>query len=95
MEITNTVNTVNSFLTGIISDTVGRGPGCSTSRGKTVFQMDMSHTYQQILRDDDLKKHLTVNTHRGLYTYNRLPFGVASAPAIFQRTMEGLLRGIL
>ena len=30
----------------------------------------------------------------GLYRYNRLPFGVTSAPAIFQRTMETLLRGI-
>lgn len=26
--------------------------------------------------------------------YNRLPFGVASAPAIFQHTMESLLKGI-
>lgn len=54
----------------------------------------MSHAYQQILMDDDSKKYLTVNTHRGLFKYNRLPFGVASAPAIFQRTMEGLLKGI-
>ena len=26
--------------------------------------------------------------------YNSLPYGVASAPGIFQRTMEGLLQGI-
>ena len=34
---------------------------------------------------------LTVNTHMGLYRYLRLPFGVLSAPAIFQRTIETLL----
>ncbi|XP_033993597.1 uncharacterized protein K02A2.6-like [Trematomus bernacchii] len=62
--------------------------------GKQFTKLDMSHAYQQILMDDESKKYLTVNTHRGLFTYNRLPFGVASAPAIFQRTMEGLLRGI-
>ena len=33
-------------------------------------------------------------THKGLFQYNRLPFGVASAPAIFQRTMETLLRDL-
>ena len=30
----------------------------------------------------------------GLYHFNRLPFGVASAPAIFRRTMETLLHGL-
>ena len=44
--------------------------------------------------DDESKELLTISTHRGLYRYNRLTFGVASAPAIFQRSMESLLRGI-
>ena len=35
-----------------------------------------------------------INTHKGLFQYNRLPFGVSSAPAIFQRVMESLLQGI-
>ena len=35
-----------------------------------------------------------INTHKGLYRYTRLPFGVASAPGIFQKTMERLLHGI-
>ena len=30
----------------------------------------------------------------GLYHFNHLPFGVASAPAIFQHTMEMLLLGL-
>ncbi|XP_026054203.1 uncharacterized protein K02A2.6-like [Carassius auratus] len=62
--------------------------------GKQFTKLDMSHAYQQIIMDESSKKYLTVNTQKGLFTYNRLPFGVASAPAIFQRTMEGLLQGI-
>ena len=37
---------------------------------------------------------MTVNTHKGLFQYTRLPFGVASAPAVFKRTMENLLKGL-
>ena len=33
----------------------------------------------------------TINTHRGLFQYTRLQFGVAAKPAIFERTMESLL----
>lgn len=62
--------------------------------GKQFKKLDMSHAYQQIQMDDQSKKYLTVNTHRGMFTYNRLPFGVSSAPAIFQRTIEGVLQGI-
>ncbi len=35
-----------------------------------------------------------INTHKGLFQFNRLPYGVASAPGIFQRTMETLLQNI-
>lgn len=34
------------------------------------------------------------NTHHGLYQYQRLPFGVASVPAIFQKLMEQVLQGL-
>ena len=36
-------------------------------------------------------KHLTINTHCGLYHHIRLPFGLASALAIFQCTIKTLL----
>lgn len=35
-----------------------------------------------------------MNTHKDSFISRVLPFGVSSSPAIFQRTMEGLLQGI-
>ena len=44
--------------------------------------------------EEQSKEYLTVNTQRGLYQYQRLPYGVASAPAIWQRAMDKVLQGI-
>ena len=44
--------------------------------------------------EEESKKLLTINTSQGLFQYNRLVFGVASAPAIWQRTIEQVLGGI-
>ena len=44
--------------------------------------------------DDDSKEIVTINTHKGLLSNQSLPFGVSSAPGIFQRTMETILAGI-
>ena len=37
---------------------------------------------------------MCANTHKGLYRYTRLLFGVASSPGIFQKSMEHLLHSI-
>ena len=37
---------------------------------------------------------MAINTHKGLFQYNCLPFGVVSAPAICQRTMDSILQGL-
>ena len=61
--------------------------------GGTVFStLDLSHVYNQLLSDEKAQELTTINTHKALYQYTRLPFGVASAPAIFQQTMETLLK---
>ena len=57
-------------------------------------KIDLSQAYQQLLLDKESQQYLTVNTHQGLYRYKRLTFGVASAPAIFQRVMDSMLQGI-
>ena len=62
--------------------------------GQSFTKLDMSQAYQQLLLHEDSKKYVVINTHRGLFSYNHLPFGISSAPGIFQRTMEGLLRGM-
>ena len=64
------------------------------SGGKYFSKLDMSQAYLQLPLDEESKELVTVNTPKGLYRYNRLPFGVSSAPSIFQRTMENLLQGI-
>lgn len=63
----------------------------SLLRGKTFTTLDLAHAYQQVPLAEDSRKYTTINTHKGLFRYNRFPFGVASTPGIFQRTMESLL----
>ena len=61
---------------------------------KFTLKLDLSQAYQQLELDEDSSQYVTVNTHRGLYHFTRLPFGVASAPALFQQLMDTMLQGI-
>ncbi|XP_003366225.1 conserved hypothetical protein [Trichinella spiralis] len=61
--------------------------------GKTFSKLDLSEAYLQVELDEESKRILVINTHKGLYHYNRLPFGVASAPTIFQKVMDTMLAG--
>ena len=66
----------------------------SLTGGQKFSKLDLSQAYNQIVLDEESRKYVVINTHKGLYRFNRLPFGVASAPGIFQRVMENLLRDI-
>ena len=62
--------------------------------GEKFTKLDLRNAYLQMQLDEQSKQYVTINTHRGLYTYNRLPFGLNSAPAIFQRVMDNLIKNI-
>ena len=57
-------------------------------------KIDLSQAYQQIPLDETSKSYAIINTHKGLFRYTRLPYGISSAPGIFQRVIESVLQGI-
>ena len=62
--------------------------------GQSFSKLNMSQAYQQLILDEESRELVVINTHRGPFRFNRLPFVVSSAPGIFQRVMESVLRGI-
>lgn len=66
----------------------------SLAGGKVFTVLDLCRAYHQLEVNVESQEYLTINTHRGLYRYNRLPYGVCSAPAIFQSVMDRVLLGL-
>ncbi|XP_033095838.1 uncharacterized protein K02A2.6-like [Anneissia japonica] len=62
--------------------------------GKQYSKIDMKCAYQQLVLEDEAQEVVTINTHRGLYRYTRLPFGISSSPAIWQRFIEQVIAGL-
>ena len=62
--------------------------------GKKFTKLDLSQAYQQLPLHPDSRKYVVINTHKGLFRYTRLPYGISSAPGIFQKEMDNLLAGI-
>lgn len=62
--------------------------------GKYFAKLDLSQAYNQLEIEPESKKYTTINTHRGLFQYTRLCFGISSAPGIFQRNIENLLQKV-
>ena len=56
--------------------------------------LDLRQAYAQLPLSEAIQKYCVIATHRGLYAFHRLPFGVASAPAIWQKTMDEILQGV-
>lgn len=49
--------------------------------GQHFSKIDLSQAYPQLVLDDT-KKYTVINTHKGLFVYNRLVYGLSSSPGI-------------
>jgi hypothetical protein len=64
----------------------------SAMGGKRFFStLDCLKGYHQLELDEKDRWKSAFITHRGLYQFKRLPFGLKNAPAIYQRFMDQLL----
>ena len=66
---------------------IGGGESATLAKGKIFSKLVLSQVYLQLKLDDASIPFITINTHQGL-------FGVASAPAIFQKMMDIVLQGL-
>ena len=65
----------------------------SLEGGERFTTLDLADAYLLMTLDEEAKQYLVINTHKGLHQYHHLPFGVSSAPALFQRAMDSILQG--
>ncbi|XP_015772069.1 PREDICTED: uncharacterized protein K02A2.6-like [Acropora digitifera] len=61
---------------------------------KKFTKIDLRSAYQQMVLDKASQQLCTINTHKSLLRYTRLPFGISSGPAIWQRFIEQVLAGL-
>ncbi|CAK1597369.1 unnamed protein product [Parnassius mnemosyne] len=55
--------------------------------GQRFSKIDLSQAYAQFVLDESAK-YTVINTHKGLFRYNRLVYGLSSSPGIFQKHLE-------
>ena len=54
-------------------------------------KLDLNAAYHQILIDNNFKEVMMINTPIGLLNWRRMPYGIKTASAIFQRAIEQVL----
>ncbi|CAF3457424.1 unnamed protein product [Rotaria socialis] len=64
------------------------------NNGEKFTKFDLSHAYLQIELDEQSKSLVVINTPLGLFRYNRMPFDISNAPAIFQKIINQVIVGI-
>ena len=50
----------------------------------TPTKLDLARAYKQMEIKKECQSLLTINTHRDLFKYIRLPFGITTTPSLWQ-----------
>jgi hypothetical protein len=79
----------NSYPLPNVYDTLGVLGGC-----KYFCTIDLASGFWQIPMAEEDKCKNAFLTRTGLYEFNKMPFGLCNAPAMFDRIMESVLRGL-
>lgn len=64
------------------------------SGGTKFSKIDVRCAFQSLELDIESQDYVTLNTPKGLFKYKRLPYGIASSPAIWQRFIDQVLSGL-
>ncbi|XP_055633293.1 uncharacterized protein K02A2.6-like [Toxorhynchites rutilus septentrionalis] len=56
-------------------------------------KLDVKDSFLQLELDEASRDAMVFLTARGLYRFKRMPFGLVSAPEVFQKTMDAILAG--
>jgi hypothetical protein len=57
-------------------------------------KIDLKQAFHQLELDEESRAVTTFITHKGLWRFKRLMFGLSSAPQLFQKIMENILSGL-
>ena len=57
----------------------------SLTQGESFSTLHLARAYKQMEVAAESQPYLTINAHMGLFHYQQLPFGIATAPAISRK----------
>lgn len=80
---------VEQFSLPRIEDLFAKLYGCSK-----FSKINISQSYSQVRLAKKFKALVTISTYKGLFRNEQLPFGVVSAPTIFQKLMKSVFDGM-
>ena len=66
----------------------------SLGEAKYFSTLDLAAGYWQIELDPVMREKSAFTTHRGLFEFNRMPFGLCNGPSTFQHLMQVVSAGL-